>query len=198
MFLYGGYGRNGVISMKKYVRILLLSAAFAIAYSSIAVSIIFSPWFSWSRNALSDLGHCIKSDVAVIFNFGLVMSGLMLALYSTIYLRKETKLTWILLFLTGFMLQLIGVYDEIYGRIHVIVSTLFFILLDLSPLAYSLEKKIKIGVLLFLFYLLIWIAYYVNMLKGGIAIPEFITSFIAAVFLISKEFQAAIRERAAV
>lgn len=184
--------------MKKYLRISLLSMAFAVAYSSIAVSIMLSPWFSWSRNALSDLGHCIKSNVAVIFNFGLVAGGLMLALYSTVYLRRETKLTWILLFFTGFMLQLIGVYDEAYGKIHLIVSVLFFILLDLSLLAYSLEKKVKIGVLLFLLYLLTWIAYYTGVLKGGIAIPEFITSFIAAIFLVSKEFQAAIRERVAV
>ena len=184
--------------MKKYLRISLLSMAFAVAYSSIAVSIMLSPWFSWSRNALSDLGHCVKSDVAAIFNFGLVTSGLMLALYSAIYLRKETKLTWIVFFFTGFMLQLIGVYDEAYGKIHLIVSVLFFILFDLSLLVYSLEKKIKIGILLFLLYLLIWVAYYIGVLKGGIAIPEFVTSLLAALFLISKEFQATLREKTAV
>jgi hypothetical membrane protein len=31
------------------------------AHVSIGVSIALSPWFSWERNALSDLGHAVKS-----------------------------------------------------------------------------------------------------------------------------------------
>jgi hypothetical membrane protein len=46
-----------------------------IAYFSIGVSMVLSPWFSWESNALSDLGHAIKSEVASIFNFGLLLVG---------------------------------------------------------------------------------------------------------------------------
>ena len=183
-----------VTIMKDYIRFLLLLVAFIIVYSSIAVSIMLSPWFSWSRNALSDLGHCMKSGVAVIFNFGLITGGLILALYSTIYLRRETKASWIILFLSGYMLQFIGTYDEIYGRTHLVVSILFFVLFGLSLLSYSLEKKSKTGVLFFLSYMVIWIAYYTRVLKGGVSIPEFITSFMVAAFLIIKEFQTVIRK----
>jgi len=39
-----------------------------VSYVLIAVSILLSPWFSWQRNALSDLGHSTKSNVSPIFN----------------------------------------------------------------------------------------------------------------------------------
>ena len=48
------------------------------AYISIGVSIVLSPWFSWESNALSDLGHAVKSEVASIFNFGLLLAGFLL------------------------------------------------------------------------------------------------------------------------
>ena len=47
----------------------------SIVYTCLAVSIALSPWFSWLRNALSDLDHSVKSNVVTIFNLGLVLGG---------------------------------------------------------------------------------------------------------------------------
>jgi hypothetical membrane protein len=46
-----------------------------VAYLFIGVSIVLSPWFSWWSNALSDLGHSVDSDVALLYNFGLLLAG---------------------------------------------------------------------------------------------------------------------------
>ena len=49
-----------------------------VAYFFIVVSIGLSPWFSWSSNALSDLGHSVDSDVASLYNFGLLLAGFLM------------------------------------------------------------------------------------------------------------------------
>ena len=51
-----------------------------VAYFFIGLSIILSPWFSWSTDALSDLGHSVKSDVASLYNFGLLLAGFLLVI----------------------------------------------------------------------------------------------------------------------
>lgn len=43
-----------------------------LAYVFIGVSIMLSPWFTWESSALSDLGHSVNSEVASIFNIGLL------------------------------------------------------------------------------------------------------------------------------
>ena len=79
-----------------------------------------APWFSWSRNALSDLGYALKRETAVTFNFGLAISGLTVAIYSVTSLIDRARFSAILLTATSFMLQLTAVYDEIYlSLIHI-------------------------------------------------------------------------------
>ncbi len=177
------------LAAKKYARLMLLLATLVIAYASIFISILLTPRFSWSRNALSDLGHSLKSRVAVIYNFGLATCGLLLALYSTVFLKNETKLAWLLFLTTGFLLQLVGVFDEVYGSVHGLVSVLFFAFFDLALLVYSIEKKSILGFLLFLSYIAVWAMYHVRILKGGVAVPELATSLIASVFFASSEIR---------
>ena len=62
-----------------------------VAYISIGVSIVLSPWFNWESNALSDLGHAIRSEVAPIFDFGLLLAGFLLMVYVVTAFRKHAK-----------------------------------------------------------------------------------------------------------
>ena len=71
----------------------------------IGVSILLSPWFSWGNNALSDLGHSVNSDVAPLFNFGLLLSGFFTILYALTSFRKHAKYTSYFLMLTGLPLR---------------------------------------------------------------------------------------------
>jgi len=63
------------------------------AYLLIGVSITLSPWFSWERNALSDLGHAVNSGVAPIFNFGLFLAGFLLTIYAVKVLKNYARWT---------------------------------------------------------------------------------------------------------
>ena len=174
-----------MFSMKP--RLIFLYTTFVVVYGLIFLAIGLAPWFSWHRNALSDLGHCTRSNVSVIFNLALILGGWLLTIYSITFLRTDTKISWLFFAASGFALQLIGVYDEIYRYIHWIVSVAFFVVYDISLLVYSLERRMLVGVLLFIAYIGVWYTYYNGLLTVGVSIPEMITSLMVSLPLIIEE-----------
>ncbi|RLG74794.1 MAG: hypothetical protein DRO14_05340 [Thermoprotei archaeon] len=60
--------------------------------SLIAVAIAYSQWFSIVNNALSDLGHAIRSSVAPIHNLGLSLGGFMVGVHAIYYILPVSKL----------------------------------------------------------------------------------------------------------
>ncbi|MCK5626162.1 DUF998 domain-containing protein, partial [Candidatus Bathyarchaeota archaeon] len=79
-----------------------------VAYLSIGISIFQSPWFSWERSALSDLGHSVDSNVAPIFNLGLSLAGFLIMIYILTTFRKYSKYTATGFVVSSFFLQLIA------------------------------------------------------------------------------------------
>ena len=60
-----------------------------IALGAIALAILLSPGFDWLKNALSDLGNYTRTDLgpykfagALVFNIGLMVTGVLLLLYA--------------------------------------------------------------------------------------------------------------------
>jgi len=102
---------------------------FLVAFIFIAASIAVYPSFSWSRNALSDLGHATRSRAAVLYNLGIFTSGFLMGLYAVRYAARVRPATGLCLGLSGYTLGLVAVFDEVYGRVHVAVSALFFLML---------------------------------------------------------------------
>jgi len=109
-------------------------AAPIITIALIMLAIYLSPWFSWTDNALSDLG---VREAAAIFNSSLIIGGL-LALVFALGLREILKEHWLenvgtaLFILDAILLCCIGVFPESAGRIHLYVSVAFFLLLPAS------------------------------------------------------------------
>lgn len=147
-----------------------------IAYMCIGLSIHLSPSFSWHTNALSDLGHAQRSPVAPIFNAGLLVSGFLTALYSAKSLIKHAKYTSIPLMFSALMLQAVAAFDEIYGRIHFIVSVLFFVSAGVSCITYSIEVKSISAALAFIVGLLAWVLWWAGVYSAGMAVPEIISA----------------------
>ena len=157
----------------------------AIAFISIGASIVFSPGFSWERSALSDLGHTFRSTVAPIFNLGLLMTGFCTILYAVIVFRKYAKYTSTSLVISGFFLQLIATFDEAYGALHYEVSVFFFVSLGITLIIYTIERKSALAFIAFIIGLTAWAAYWIKLYSAGIAVPETISSLVAAALLIS-------------
>jgi len=156
----------------------------AIAFLLIALSIGLSPWFSWGNNALSDLGHSVKSDVASLFNFGLLLCGFLLIVYSITSFKDYAKYTSIALVFAGFSLQLIATFDEVYGELHFLVSVLFFAAIGLASISYFVEKKSKIAIIAFAIGALSWILYGLKVYISGISVPEAVSAGAVAVWVV--------------
>ncbi len=155
-----------------------------IAYLSIGVSIAFSPWFSWEVSALSDLGHSVKSEVAPIFNLGLVLCGFLVMVYAAITLEKHAKYTRICLVTSALLLQLIATFDEVYGFFHFAISVLFFVSIGITSIVYAIERKSFLAVTSFIIVLVSWVLYEMKIYRTGVAVPEIISSLAVASFLI--------------
>ena len=156
--------------------------------------------------ALSDLGdwetacdnnflcsqHCNRISEP-IFNYGLMISGLMIAFASLgLYRYSESKASPILLALSSISLSLIGLLPERYGVLHFMVALLFFLLLPIAMLLHAkwtwhehrIESLITIALSVVSFSgILLFISIKVLDLDLGYAIPEIIGALPASVWL---------------
>jgi len=168
------------LNERNYALLGILAPLIAIFF--IAVSILLSPWFSWWSNALSDLGRSAatdvapKSEVAPLFNFGLLLSGFLTILYSITSFRKHAKYTSYLLVIVGLTLQLVAAFDEVYGSLHFLVSVLFFAALGFASISYSVEKRSVLAFAALVIGSVSWLLYGLEIYSAGIAVPETISS----------------------
>ena len=146
----------------------------AIPLTCIAISIAMSPWFSFWKNALSDLGH-VKRATAPIFNLGLVTGGLLIALRSRLVRLRSTSLS---LLATSYFLILVGTFDEAYGKLHYWVSVLFFLGLVITGYVMSLETGKRYPAALSTLSILVW-AIHFSGVGWGTAVPESIAIALA-------------------
>lgn len=165
------------MSEKKHALFGLLGPSIALFF--VLVSIIFSPWFSWWNNALSDLGHSVYSEVAPLFNFGLLLSGFFMIFYSITAFRNHAKYASHFLVISGFCLQLIATFDEVYASLHFLVSVLFFVSLGFASIIYAAEKKSVAAYVALVLGFGSWVSYWAGIYTAGIAVPEAISSMAA-------------------
>ncbi len=155
-----------------------------IAFLLIGSSIGLSSWFSWGNNALSDLGHSVNSDVASLFNFGLLLSGFFTVIYALKSFRKHAKYTANFLILSGLSLQLVATFNEVYRPLHFQVSVLFFLSLFFVSLSYIIEKRSVLAIIMLVVSLISWITYGLEIYSTGIAVPEIVSSIATSVWIV--------------
>ena len=106
-----------------------------IVFTLIALSIFYSTWFSWTANALSDLG--VHGIAAILFNSSLIIGGVLTVTFA-IGLRETmprgilARAGILLLILAAAALFAIGLFPETAGAIHFYVSVSFFTLFPIS------------------------------------------------------------------
>jgi hypothetical membrane protein len=165
---------NCKINEHKYALFGLLGPLMAILF--VIIAIIFSPWFSWWNNALSDLGHSVQSEAAPWFNFGLMLSGFIMILYPLMVFKNHAKYTSYFLVIAGFSLQLIATFDEVYGLLHFLVSVLFFAALGLASASYVVEKRSVVAFVALVIGSASWLLYGAEIIDTGIAVPEAVSA----------------------
>jgi hypothetical membrane protein len=108
-----------------------------LGFAMILLAIETAPWFSWTGNALSDLG--VDGLTAVVFNHGLQMTAALMSLYSLgvyEFTRGDTvgQAGFLLTLASAVFLFFIGLFPETAGRVHFYFSVAFFVSLPLSSL----------------------------------------------------------------
>jgi hypothetical membrane protein len=107
-------------------------AAPTIAFICITVAIRSYPPFSWTNNALSDLG--VQAGItAPVFNFGLVAAGVCAFIFATLGLFQSLptaigKAGAVVFAAATIALIAIGIFNENFSPTHYLVSVAFFVL----------------------------------------------------------------------
>jgi hypothetical membrane protein len=166
------------------------------AFLFIALSIASYSQFSWTNNALSDLG-VVSGVTATLFNYGLYTCGVM-ALWFAIGLFKFLsqnalgKIGAIIFAGGGVALEGIGWAPENVRPYHYIFSVAFFSLVPIALLAiaayfFTIKQK-RSGVftlLVALFAAVAWVFYFLVRYVPGVAIPELLSALAVSAWAIA-------------
>jgi hypothetical membrane protein len=164
-----------------------------VALAAIAIAIMLSlSWFTWDGNALSDLGNYNNGlAAAIVFNVGLVLTGILLLIFTYCFTRAitdlPTKIGLIPFFIALCFLIAIGVFSENAGDIHFYVSVGFFGSFPFSMWFVGLGllrfRKLLwfslISIILPFFSIYMWSSWFGGLFPfwTGNAIPEITTAF---------------------
>lgn len=167
-----------------------------LGFSFILTAIASYPQFSWTNNALSDLG-VIHGITGPLFNIGLVACGLLAFIFAFFclfnYFGKNLfgKIGAIIFSASALALVCIGVFNESFSPTHYLVSVAFFTLLPISLLIYTgvflLRHQTKIALFTVFIALAVampWLLYFTLHYVTGVAIPESISGLAGAVWII--------------
>jgi hypothetical membrane protein len=175
-----------MLTSKNILRIAGLCgiAAPPVAFSCIFLAVSLSPWFSWSANALSDLG---MREGAWVFNSGLIATGVLSMVFAVgLWMAFKGQVIGragaVLLLTDAFALFGIGVFSEAAGAIHMYFSVAFFVLFPLSLFLFGASAivagswklgffTIAAGVVAAIPWVFRW---------NGVAIPELISALAAS------------------
>lgn len=168
-------------------RLFYVMSPFIISLAAILLAIAMSPWFNLYNNALSDLGHAVKSTAAPVFNAGLVFGGL--AAYTVALSSVNAKKVYrAIMAFASVALMLVGVFDEVYGGLHFTVSVLFFVGVLMFLLTYfATERNENIALRALslaglLVSIVLWYTHFAFRAPRGAAIPELVSVFILMPF----------------
>jgi len=167
-----------------------------ITLGAIFLATLLSPSFSWTYNALSNLGGTLTEagtpTTRLVFNGGLVGGGLIgfgfaYALLSVA--RNRVELAGIGIFgLDLVSLVLIGVFPE-QEPLHIPVAIAFYVLLSVALVTYGAGNLLAgdrprglVTIVLGVFNNCIWLLWVAtgDIIRPGIAIPEILGAFVFA------------------
>ncbi len=111
-----------------------------VAIAFVVIDIILSPWYTWGKSALSDLG---VHQYSFLFNGGLLLEAATNVLF-VIGLRKLKLASLpvsVMLVVSGLSLGLVGIFNENHEPFHLIFALVYFILFPIGIIAFCSTKR---------------------------------------------------------
>lgn len=172
-----------------------------LAFACIIGAIASYTSFSWTNNALSDLGVA-KGFTGPLFNFGLYASGflgLIFALFGLFsYLRKTFvgKVGAATFAAATVALICIGVFNESFSGVHYAVSVAFFVLAPISlfiiTCAFAVSHQAAAAISTFgtgVVAALPWILLFAFRYVPNVAVPETISALAVSTWTIAVSYR---------
>ena len=171
-------------------------AAPVVGFICILAAIASYPAFSWTDNALSDLG-IVSGKTGPLFNFGLFASGLLALSFATFGLFNYLGKGWVgrigsaTFAASTLALMAIGIFNESFSPTHYLVSVAFFVLAPISlfilTAAFWLAHKRRIAgftVLVAFAAAFPWLLLFAFNYVPNVAIPEFLSGLAVSAWVI--------------
>jgi hypothetical membrane protein len=167
-----------------------------VAFVCILIAIVSYSTFSWTNNALSDLG-VVSGVTSSLFNFGLLASGVLafnfaiFGLFTYFGKRWVGKIGSIIFAAATLALIAISVFNENFSPTHYLVSVAFFTLapIALFILTFGFWLNHKRGIAAFTVAVgvaaaLPWILLFTFNYVPNVAIPEFLSALALSVWAV--------------
>jgi hypothetical membrane protein len=166
----------------------------SVAFSCILLAIAYAPHFSWTHNALSDLG-VMPNPTSVLFNLGLIVSGILAIVFAfglLIFFNKTVsgRIGAIMFVLDCLALICIGIFPESAKPMHLYASVAFFAIFPLAMFlmtaSFVLSSKHRMAVFTFsiaVFAAVVWAAEFLMHYVPGVAIPETLSALAACLWV---------------
>jgi len=188
------------LSRSRYAALLRVSGVYGVlapvlAFTFILMAVGSYPQFSWTANALSDLG-VVSGVTAGVFNSGLIICGVLcltfaIGLYLLLIESVIGHVGVIVFALACVSLVAIGTFPESVSPTHYTVSVALFVLLPISLLvitaAFALTRQTKMAVFTLAVAVvaaLPWILYFNVHYVSGVAIPEAVSGLAGGVWAV--------------
>lgn len=172
-----------------------------IAFTCILTATASDPKFSWTSNALSDLG-IIPGITGTLFNFGLITCGLLalaFALFGLLqYFQRSLvgKIGTAVFVAAIIALISIGVFNENFSPTHYLVSVTFFVTLPISLFiitsVFAIKHQNKLAwftILMAIASAIPWILNFAINYAPNVAIPEFTSGIAGAIWIIAVSYK---------
>lgn len=167
-----------------------------IAFGCIAAAILSYNEFSWTNNALSDLG-VVSGVTMTVFNLGVFTAGVVGFLFAVLglfnYLRASIlgKVGSLIFAVSMVALMAIGIFNESFRPTHYLVSVMFFVTLPLALFVITADLYRKHEVKLAVFTLIAslvaaapWILLFTIHYVPDVAIPETVSGLTGCIWVI--------------
>jgi len=164
---------------------------------SILIAMLYSPWFKWTHNALSDLGA--EAPSALFFNNGLMFAGFLAFIFSIGLIKiLSIKIGGYILAISSLALIGVGIFPITLFNLHYIASAIFFISMIIGLLIIGITMKYnhfdrRMGNAAIAIALVAFISPVTLYFFSGIAIPEMIICFFVFLWYMSYGIKIAIK-----
>jgi hypothetical protein len=99
-------------------------------------------------------------------------------IYTTTVFKKHAKYSSSCLLASTFLVQLLAAINESYGSLHYVVAVPHFVMLSVTSIVYTIEKRSIFALLTFVIVMFSWLIYAVNIFNIGIAFPETVSKLV--------------------